>query len=71
MKKLLLTAAALSLLVFPAYATKGIRENSQQEIARSRKNGINRVRRDGIVRVKSNYSVEETVKRFEIGRAHV
>ena len=65
MKKLLLTAAALSLLVFPAYATKGIRENSQQEIARSRKNGINRVRRDGIVRVKSNYSVEETGKRFE------
>ncbi|MGB6299345.1 MAG: DUF302 domain-containing protein [Rivularia sp. (in: cyanobacteria)] len=65
MKKVLLTVAALGLFVLPAYATQGIRENSKQEIARGRKNGINRVRRDGIVKVKSNYSVEETVKRFE------
>ena len=65
MKKVLLTVAALGLFVLPAYATQGIRENSKQEIARGRKIGINRVKRDGIVRVKSNYSVEETVKRFE------
>ncbi|MEM1391941.1 MAG: DUF302 domain-containing protein [Cyanobacteria bacterium P01_D01_bin.116] len=65
MKKFLLTVAALGLLVFPAYATQGIRENSKQEIARGRKNGIHRVKRDGIVRVKSNYSVEETVQRFQ------
>ena len=65
MKKVLLTIAALGLFVLPAYATQGIRENSMQEIARTRKNGIVRAKRDGIERVKSNYSVEETVKRFE------
>ncbi|MEO0684191.1 MAG: DUF302 domain-containing protein [Cyanobacteria bacterium J06649_11] len=65
MKKFLLSVAALGLFVLPAYATQGIRENSRNEIARSRKNGITRTRRNGIVKVKSNYSVDETVQRFE------
>ncbi len=65
MKKVLLSIAALGLFVFPAYATQGIRENAKNEIARSRKNSIIGARKDGIVRVKSAYSVEETVQRFE------
>lgn len=65
MKKVLLSIAALGLLVFPAYATQGIRENAKNEIARSRKDSVVGARRDGIVRVKSTYSVEETVQRFE------
>ncbi|NJL78310.1 MAG: DUF302 domain-containing protein [Richelia sp. RM2_1_2] len=65
MKKVLLTIAALGLFVFPAYATQGIRENAKNEIARSKKDSIVGARRDGIVRVKSTYSVEETVQRFE------
>ena len=69
MKKFLLTVTALGLFVLPAYATQGIREKSMQEIARNKNNNVIRAKieakRDGIVRVKSNYSVEETVKRFE------
>lgn len=80
MKKILWSIAALGLFVLPAYATQGIRENSKNEIARNnkatqeiRKNAKNEIaknkkngaRRDGIVRFKSNYSVEETVQRFQ------
>ncbi len=65
MKKVLLTIAALGLFVLPAYATQGIREKSKNEIARAKEKSIVTARRNGIVKVKSNYSVEETVKRFE------
>ncbi len=67
MKKILLTVAALGLFVLPAYATQGIRESSMQEIARSRNNTISRSKRkaNGIVKLKSRYTVEETVQRFE------
>lgn len=65
MKKALLTVAALGLFILPAYATQGIRENSMQEIARTRRTRNARSRRDGLIRVRSNYSVEETVKRFQ------
>ena len=65
MKKVLLTITALGLFVLPAYATQGIREQSKNEIARVKKNNTAQAQRDGIVKTKSNYSVEETVKRFE------
>ena len=65
MKKILLSITALGLFILPAYATQGIRENSIQEIARTRKNSIARTKRDGIVKVKSPYTVEETVQRFQ------
>lgn len=70
MKKVLLSIAALSLFVLPAYATHGIRENTKNEIRENAKNEIARGRnykskRNGIVKVKSNYSVDETVQRFQ------
>lgn len=65
MKKVLLTITALGLFVLPAYATQGIREQSKNEIARVKKNSTAQAQRNGIVKIKSNYSVEETVKRFE------
>lgn len=68
MKKVLLSIAALGLFVLPAYATQGIREKSMQEIARVKKDNTIQVRRekdDAILKLKSAYSVEETVQRFE------
>ncbi|MGK7940870.1 MAG: DUF302 domain-containing protein [Crocosphaera sp.] len=61
MKKLFLTLSALSLFVLPAYATKGLRENSQNGNFRNEKT----TNREGIVKVKSAYNVSETAQKFE------
>ncbi len=70
MKKLILSVAALGLLVLPAYATQGIRENAKYEIARAKKINLSIPKRGGIVRFKSPFTVEETIARFreEVGK---
>ena len=65
MKKVLLSIAALGLLVLPAYATQGIRENAQNQIAQHRQKIFIRSTRDDIIKFQSAYSVQETVQRFQ------
>ena len=69
MKKVLLSVLALGLFVLPAYATKDMRENANNDhvIAGRDRNfrARRRTKRDGIVKVKSSYSVAETAQRFE------
>ena len=53
MKKVLLTITTLGLFVLPAYATQGIREQSKNEIARIKKNSIEKTQTDSSVKINS------------------
>ena len=69
MKKVLLSVVALGLFVLPAYATKDMRKNVNNDSVVAGRNSTviarKKAKRNGIVKVKSSYSVAETARRFE------